>query len=80
MPGILVYDRVDNMQKVEREIDSRIPGRRVFNGYVKEGREKIAQEVIQCSFSTALNAYAEVTWLVTNREYYLQQWIDYEFN
>jgi T5orf172 domain len=34
---VLVHDRVDNMQKVEREISDRIPGKRVFNGYIKDG-------------------------------------------
>jgi hypothetical protein len=75
-----VYDRVDNMQKVEREISTRIPGKRVFNGYIKDGREKIPQEVIQCSFSSALDAYADVSGLVSNNERYLRHWTDYEFD
>jgi hypothetical protein len=37
-------------------------------------------EVIQCSFSTALDAYAAVTDLVDDKQYWLGVWSEYEFN
>ena len=68
------------MQKIEREISSRIRGKRVNNDYFKDGREKMSTEVIQCSFSTALDAYAAVTGLVEDKQYWLSVWSMYEFN
>ena len=76
---ILHYNRLPNMQQVEREISSRISGERVFNGYIKDGHERIAQEIIRCSFSAAINAYADVTGSVSNKTDLLRQWSEYEF-
>jgi hypothetical protein len=76
---ILIHRRVGNMQKIEREISSRIPGKRINNDYFKDGREKMSMEVIQCSFSTALDAYAEITTLVEDKQYWLDRWSRYDF-
>ena len=75
---VLVYHRVNDMQRVEREIASRIAGERVFNGYIKDGREQVATEIIRCPFSAALDAYAAVTGLVQDKASLQQQWVDYE--
>jgi hypothetical protein len=77
---VLHYDRLENMQRVEREIASRISGKRIFNGYIKDGHERIAEEIIQCSFSAALDAYADVTGGVGNKAELLKQWREYEFD
>ncbi|MCA1473352.1 GIY-YIG nuclease family protein [Bradyrhizobium sp. IC3195] len=76
---VLIHDRVANMQQVERQISLRIAGDRVYRGYLKDGVEQVATEIIRCSFSAALDAYAKVTGLVEDRQYWLKQWSAYEF-
>jgi hypothetical protein len=77
---ILVYSIARNMQQREREISSQIRGERIYRGYIKDGYEQTATEIIRCPFSAALSAYAEVLGLLeTARLEYLKKWTAYDF-
>jgi hypothetical protein len=76
---ILITARVKNRGRTEREISLRIPGKRVFNSYIKDGYERTAIEMIQCSFGNALGPFAEVVGLLFEQSY-LDRWTAYEFS
>jgi hypothetical protein len=64
--------------QIERQISSRIKGKRVYGGYWKDGFEKIAIEMIRSPFSAALEPFAEALGLLFEQRY-LDQWPQYEF-
>jgi T5orf172 domain len=46
--SVLIHVEVNDAGRIEREVSSRIRGKKVFNGYVKDGREQVAIEILQC--------------------------------
>ena len=42
--------------RVEKDASARVPGRRVYSSYFKDGIEQTAIEVLKCSFSDAVKA------------------------
>jgi hypothetical protein len=76
---ILITAWVDNRGRTEREISSRITGKRVFGGYIKDGRNQTAVEMIQCPFSAAFDAFTIVVLAMTDKQYWLRKFREYEF-
>jgi len=74
---VLIHVEVNDAGAVERAVSANIKGKRINNGYFKDGLEQMAIEVIQCSFSEAFKALADSIggigrprfWLERNREY-----------
>lgn len=76
---VLICVQVKNAGKTEREISSRISGKRVAGGYFKDGEAQTAIEMIQCSFSSALSVFADETLAMVDREELVKIFRDYEF-
>jgi len=78
--SILLHLEVDNVGKIERDISSRISGNRVFNDYVKDGREQLAIEIIRCSFSDAFRAFSECVGGIERARFWMNRNRQYEFD
>jgi hypothetical protein len=78
--SVLISIRVNDAGQVERGVSSQIRGKRVFNGYIKDGREQVAIELIQCSFSAAFKALSNAVGGIPRSQYWLDQNCEYEFD
>lgn len=78
---ILFSIRVSEAGKVEHDASARVPGRRNFRSYFKDGVEQTAIEVLQCSFSAAVKAVKESLGPTDNAEPWKAHWTYlYEFD
>jgi T5orf172 domain len=78
--SVLTSIYVNDAGKMEREVSSRIRGGRVFNGYIKDGHEQVAIEIIRCSFSAAFKALSDAVGGILESQYWLDQNREYEFD
>jgi hypothetical protein len=53
---ILFSIKVSEAGRVEHDASARVPGRRIYRSYFKDGVEQTAIEVLECSFSAAVKA------------------------
>jgi T5orf172 domain len=77
--SVLISVDVNDAGAVEREVSSRIRGKRINNTYFKDGVEQMAIEVIQCSFSAAFEALADSVGGINRPNYWLDRNREYEF-
>jgi hypothetical protein len=78
--SVLIHVEVDDAGKVEREVSSRIRGTRIYRGYIKDGREQVATEILQSSFSAAFKALAETIGGIEKPRYWKDRCRRYEFD
>jgi hypothetical protein len=78
--SVLIHVEVNEAGRIERESYSRIRGKKVFNGYIKDGREQVAVEILQCGFSAALKALADTIGGINKPRYWLDRNRQYEFD
>lgn len=77
---MLLHVEVDDAGRIERDVSARIPGKRIFKDYIKDGREQLATEIIQCSFSAAFKAFAETIGGIEKSRFWLDRNRKYEFD
>jgi hypothetical protein len=78
---VLFSIKVSKAGRVEHDAAARVPGRRVFSPYFKDGVEQIATEVLECSFSAAVKAIKESLGPTDNAEPWKANWTyRYEFD
>ena len=78
---VLFSIQVGEAGRVEHDASARVPGRRVFNSYFKNGVEQTAIEVLECPFSAAVEAIKESLGPTDNAEPWKAKWTyQYEFD
>jgi len=78
--SVLISVEVDDAGAVERSVSSKTNGKRIYGGYIKDGFEQMAIEVIQCSFSDAFKALSDSIGGVSRSRYWLDRNREYEFD
>jgi len=77
---VLICVEVDDAGAIERQVASKINGRRINNHYFKDGVSQMATEVIQCSFSAAFKALSDSVGGIGLKSHWLKRNRDYEFS